>query len=125
MSEPVYTYDETSDTLYISFAPGEAATGIELTDHILLRVNKRERRAIGLTLLDYSILAQTTDIGPRSFPLTGLDELSDDLREMVLDILLHPPVHDILSLLAYTPSLAETIPIISLQPLSVAASTSS
>jgi uncharacterized protein YuzE len=125
MSEPVFTYDETSDTLYISFAPGEAATGIELTDHILLRVNKRERRAIGLTLLDYSILAQTTDIGPRSFPLTGLDELSDDLREMVLDILLHPPVHDILSLLAYTPSLAETIPIISLQPLSVAASTSS
>ena len=125
MSEPVFTYDETSDTLYISFAPGEAATGIELTDHILLRVNKRERRAIGLTLLDYSILAQTTDIGPRSFPLTRLDELSDDLREMVLDILLHPPVHDILSLLAYTPSLAETIPIISLQPLSVAASTSS
>jgi uncharacterized protein YuzE len=125
MSEPVFTYDEASDTLYISFAPGEAATGIELTDHILLRVNKRERRAIGLTLLDYSILAQTTDIGPRSFPLTGLDELSNDLREMVLDILLHPPVRDILSLLAYTPSLAETIPIISLQPLSVAASTSS
>ena len=124
MTEPVLSYDEVSDTLYISFAPGEAATGIELTDHILLRVNKRERRAIGLTLLDYSILAQTTDIGPRSFPLTGLDELSDDLREMVLDILLHPPVHDILSLLAYTPSLAETIPIISLQPLSVAASTS-
>jgi uncharacterized protein YuzE len=125
MSEPVFTYDEASDTLYISFAPGEAATGIELTDHILLRVNKRERRAIGLTLLDYSILAQTTDIGPRSFPLTGLDELSDDLREMVLNILLHSPVHDILSLSAYTPSLAETIPIISLQPLSIAASTSS
>ena len=125
MSEPVFTYDEASDTLYISFAPGETATGIELTDHILLRVNKSERRAIGITLLDYSILAQTTDIGPRSFPLTGLDELSDDLREMVLDILLHPPVHNILSLLAYTPSLAETIPIISLQPLSVAASTSS
>ena len=125
MSEPVFTYDEASDTLHISFAPGEAATGIKLTDHILLRVNKGECHAIELTLLDYSILAQTTDSGPRSFPLTGLDELSDDLREMVLDILLHPPVHDILSLSAYTPSLAETIPIISLQPLSLAASTSS
>ncbi|MDQ3830206.1 MAG: DUF2283 domain-containing protein [Candidatus Tectomicrobia bacterium] len=45
MSEPVYTYDEASDTLYISFAPGEAATGIELTNHILLGVNERERRA--------------------------------------------------------------------------------
>lgn len=124
MSEPAFTYDEASDTLYISFAPGDVATGIELTDHMLLRVNKKERRAIGLTLLDYSILAQTTDMGPRSFPLTGLDELSDDLRKMVLEILLHPPVHDILSLSAYTPSLAETIPIVSLQPLSVAASIS-
>jgi uncharacterized protein YuzE len=125
MSEPVFTYDETSDTVYIVFAPGEAATGIELTDHILLRVDKRERRAVGLTLFDYSILAQTTDLGPRSFPLTGLDQLSADLRAMVLDILLHPPVRDFLSLSAYTPSLAETIPIISVQPLSVAASTPS
>ena len=125
MREPVYTYDEASDTLYVSFAPGEAATGIELTDHILLRVNKKERRAIGLTLFDYSVLAQTTELGPRSFPLTGLEDLSSDLRAMVLDILLHPPVRDILWLSAYTPSLAETIPIISLQPLSVAASTAS
>lgn len=125
MSEPVYTYDETSDTLSIVFAPGETATGIELTDHILLRVNKRERRAIGLTLFDYSILAQTTDLGPRSFPLTGLDQLSADLRAMVLEILLHPPVRDFLSLSAYTPSLAETIPIISVQSLSVAPSTPS
>lgn len=125
MSEPVCTYDETSDTVYIVFAPGETATGIELTDHILLRVNKRERRAIGLTLFDYSILAQTTDLGPRSFPLTGLDQLSVDLRAMVLDILLHPPVREILSLSAYTPSLAETIPIISVQSLSMAASTPS
>jgi len=125
MSEPVLTYDETSDTVYIVFAPGETATGIELTDHILLRVDKRERRAVGLTLFDYSILAQTTDLGPRSFPLTGLDQLSADLRAMVLDILLHPPVRDFLSLSAYTPSLAETIPIIWVQPLSLAASTPS
>jgi uncharacterized protein YuzE len=125
MSEPVFTYDEASDTLYIAFAPGETAAGIELTDHILLRVNTRERRAIGLTLFDYSILAQTTDIGPRSFPLTGLDQLSAELREMVLDILVHPPVRDILSLSAYTPSLAKTIPIVWLQPLSVTTSTPS
>ena len=75
MTEPVMSYDEVSDTLYISFALGEAATGIELTDHILLRVNKSERRVIGLTLLNYSLIAQITDIGPRSFPLTGLDQL--------------------------------------------------
>ena len=123
MTEPVLSYDEVSDTLYISFASGEAATGIELTDHILLRVNKSERRAIGLTLLDYSLIAQTTDIGPRSFPLTGLDQLSAEMRAMVLDILLHPPMRDILSLSAYTPSPGEAIPIISLQPFTVEAST--
>jgi uncharacterized protein YuzE len=123
MTEPVLSYDEVSDTLYISFVPGEAATGIELTDHILLRVNKRERRAIGLTLFDYSLIAQTTEIGPRSFPLTGLDQLSPELRAMVLDMLLHPSVRDILSLSAYTPSPGEAIPIILLQPLAAEAST--
>jgi uncharacterized protein YuzE len=122
MTEPVLSYDEVSDTLYISFAPGEAATGIELTDHILLRVNKSERRAIGLTLLDYSLIAQTTDIGPRSFPLTGLDQLSPEMRAMVLDIVLHPPLRDILSLSAYTPSPGEVIPIILLPPLAAEAS---
>ena len=122
MTAPVLSYDEVSDTLYISFAPGEAATGIELTDHILLRVNKQERRAIGLNLLDYSLIAQTTEVGPRSFPLTGVDQLSAELRAIVLDILLHPPVRDILLLSAYIPSPGEAIPIISLQPLALEAS---
>lgn len=121
MAKPSINYDEMSDTLYISFEPGEIATGIELNDHILLRINKHKRRAIGLTFFEYSLLAQKTEIGPRSFPLTGLAELSDELRDIVLDILLHPPVSDILSVSAYTPSLADTIPITSLQPLPVAA----
>jgi len=115
--KPKYNYDEMSDTLYISFEPGEKATGIELNDNILLRINKNERRAIGLTLLDYSLLAQKTEIGPRSFPLTGYIELSAELQEIVLDILLQPPLSDILSLSAYSPSMVETIPITSIQPI--------
>jgi uncharacterized protein YuzE len=121
MTKPIFNYDEMSDTLYVSFAPGEKATGIELNDHILLRINKKERRAIGLTFLDYSLLAQRTEVGPRSFPLTGLAELSDELREIVLDILLRPPVNDILVLSTYTPSIAETVPITVLQPAAIAA----
>ena len=121
MTNPILNYDEVSDTLYVSFAPGEKATGIELNDHILLRINKKERRAIGLTFLDYSLLAQRTEVGPRSFPLTGLAELSDELREIVLDILLRPPVSDVLFLSTYTPSIAETVPIIALQPVAIAA----
>lgn len=121
MTKPNFNYDEMSDTLYVSFAPGESATGIELNDHILLRINKKERRAVGLTFLDYSLLAQKTETGPRSFPLTGLAELSDELREAVLDILRRPPVSDILLLSTYTPSLSETVPITLLQPAAIAA----
>lgn len=117
MAEPIFNYDEVSDTLYVSFEPGEKATGIELNDHILLRVNKSERRAIGLTFFEYSLLAQKTEVGPRSFPLTGLAQLSDGLREIVGDILLRPPVSAIMSVFAYTSSSVETIPITSLQPV--------
>lgn len=121
MEKPKINYDEISDTLYVSFAPGTKATGIELNEHILLRINKNKRKAVGLTFFEYSLLAQKTDLGPRSFPLTGLSELSGDLRQIVLNILLTPPVSDIISVSAFTPSIAETIPITSLQPLSLAA----
>jgi uncharacterized protein YuzE len=121
MQSTTYTYDETSDTLSISFAPGERATGVELTDHIILRINKAERRAIGMTVLDYSLVAQATEIGPRSFPLTGLMELSAEMRELVIDILRHEPVNEIVALSAYTPSMSEQIPIIWLHPLTISA----
>ena len=117
MEQPTINYDERSDTLYVSFAPGEHATGIELNDHIILRINKLERRAIGLTFLEYSLLAQKTEMGPRSFPLSGLSVLSEELREVVLEILQGSAINDILSLSAYTPSVVETIPIILLKPM--------
>jgi len=121
MGEPIFNYDEMSDTLYVSFHPGEKATGIELNDHILLRINKNERRAIGLTFFEYSLLAQKTEIGPRSFPLSGLAQLSNELQRIVLDILLRPPVSNILTLSTYTPSFVETVPITSLRPVPVTA----
>ncbi|MBI3651766.1 MAG: DUF2283 domain-containing protein [Acidobacteria bacterium] len=120
MSETVFDYDESSDTLYVSFAPNEIATGVELNEHILLRLNKAGRRAVGITFFEYSVLAQKTEIGPRSFPLTGLPELAADLRELVIEILRKPPVSEILLLSAYTPSLIEAIPITFIHPLPIA-----
>jgi uncharacterized protein YuzE len=117
MTQPIFNYDEISDTLYVSFKPGEKATGIELNDHILLRINKKDKQAVGLTFLDYSLLAQKTDFGLRSFPLSGLSELSDELKEIVISVLLKPPVSNILILSAYTPSMAEIVPITFLQPI--------
>ena len=115
MSEPIFKYDEAGDTIYVSFAAGEDGTGIELNEQILLRINEAERRAVGLTLFDYSVLARRTEIGFRSLPISGIDDLPSNLREVVLEILLSAPVKDVLSLSAYTPSTAETIPITSLQ----------
>jgi len=66
-------------------------------------------------------LAQPTEAGRRSFPLTGLIQLSADLRALVLDMLRRPPVCKLLSLSAYTPSLLETVPIATLQPVPVVA----
>jgi uncharacterized protein YuzE len=113
MTTPIMKYDEPSDTLYISFVPGEKATGIELNENLLLRINKAERRAVGLTIFNYSILAQPTEMGLRSLPLTGLSVLSEDLRELALNILLRSPLKDLLAVSVYTPSMAESIPIAS------------
>lgn len=70
-----------------------------------------ERRAVGLTIFDYSILAQPTEAGMRSLPLTGLDVLSDDLRDLALELLLRPPLNTILAVSLYTPFLAQSVPI--------------
>ncbi|HKP74975.1 MAG TPA: DUF2283 domain-containing protein [Longimicrobiaceae bacterium] len=116
MAEPEIRYDEPSDTLYILFAPGESATGLELSDHILLRVDRRRRRAVGLTLLDFSIITQQTEIGPRSFPLSGLIRLSPELRDLAIELLQSQPVSDYLSLSAFTAPGKETVPISQLRP---------
>ena len=103
MSEPIFNYDEISDTLTISFFPGESATGIELNENILLRINKQKQYAVSLSIFNYSILAQKTEAGLRSFPLTGLQDLSNALRETVLGILLKKPLSDILAVSTYMP----------------------
>lgn len=121
MAAPSYNYDDTSDTLYVSFAPGQPATGIELSDHILLRIDRTAATAVGLTVFEYSLLAQPTELGPRSFPLTGLTDLPDKLRELVLAIMRQSPVNAILTMSAYTPSAIETIPIASVRSFADAA----
>jgi hypothetical protein len=111
----VTRYDEASDTLTVSFAPGVTATGLELNEHILMRVNKAERQAVSLTFLDYSLLIQSDDLGVRQFPLTGLANLAEETRAIVLDLLRHAPVQDYLLLSVYTPTFANAIPIVSVK----------
>ena len=118
-----YSYDKEVDVLYISFSPGEkATTAVELNDNILLRFNRAEKRAIGLTLMDFSVLVQLTNLGPRSFPLSGLKELEPDWQDTVIEIITKPPVSKILKVSVYTPSLNETmlITLVEKPPISLA-----
>lgn len=113
---PTYSYDKEVDVLYISFAPGEQPTAaVELNDNILLRFNLTEKYAVGLTLMDFSVLVQMTQLGPRSFPLSGLKDLEPEWHETVIEIITKPPVSQILHVSSYTPSMAEAIPITSVE----------
>lgn len=76
-----------------------------------MRFNRAEKRAISLTLMDFSVLVQLTNLGPRSFPLSGLKELEPDWQDTVIEIITKPPVSKILKVSVYTPSLNETMPI--------------
>lgn len=119
-----YNYDQEADVLYISFSPGEkASTAVELNENILLRFNRGERRAIGLTLMDFSMLVQLTRFGPRAFPLTGLSDLEPEWQDIVIEIIMSPPVNQILRVSSYTPSFAEAIPVAAVQrpPIAVPA----
>lgn len=49
-------YDQEADKLEIFFGENLPATGVELTDHILLRYNKAMSRAICILLLNFSDL---------------------------------------------------------------------
>jgi uncharacterized protein YuzE len=116
--EPTYTYsyDKEADVLYISFSPGEKPTAaIELNDNILLRYNREERRAVGLTLMDFSVLVQLTELGPRSFTLSGLSELEPEYQEAVVEIITAAPVNRILKVSSYMPTAAEVVPITSVE----------
>lgn len=117
-----YDYDQDVDILYISFGSGLPATSaVELNENILLRLNLAARQAVGLTLMDFSVLAQPTPLGPRYFPLSGLADLEADWQEWLLDLLAAPPVSQILTVAAYTASSSETIPTVAIEnPLALA-----
>ena len=108
---PSYSYDKEGDVLYVSFFPGEKGTGVELNDNILLRFDKDKKKALCLTFFDFSILIQKTELGPRGFPLSGLAEIPEKLREIVITIITSPPVSHFLRIMVYSPALTEAIPI--------------
>jgi hypothetical protein len=104
-------YDQEADILEIFFGTNEPATGVELTDHIILRLNQQTKRAVSLLLLDFSILTERTEYGPRSYPLNKLHDVPEDLRELVLQLVTSLPVRQFLKVSHFQASPTECVPL--------------
>ena len=105
-----WLYDEDGDILEIFFGKNEPAIDIELTDHILLRLNPQNRCAVSLTFLHFSILAERTEYGPRSYPLDKLEELPEDLRELAVRAITTAPVNQFLKVSLFQESPTKCVP---------------
>ncbi len=104
-------YDQEADILEIFFGTNEPATGVELTDHIILRLNQQTKRAMSLLLIDFSILTERTEYGPRSYPLNTLDDFPESLRELVLQLVTSLPVSQFLKVSHFQASPTERVPL--------------
>ncbi len=104
-------FDQEADILEIFFGTNEPATGVELTDHIILRLNQQTKRAMSLLLIDFSILTERTEYGPRSYPLNTLDDFPESLRELVLQLVTSLPVSQFLKVSHFQASPTERVPL--------------
>jgi len=102
--------------LDIFFGENEPATGVELTDHILLRVNQQTGRAVSLTICHLAILTERTEYGPRSFPLDNLEELPESLRELAIRLMTAAPVNQFLKLSNFQASPTKRVPLTYVEP---------
>lgn len=116
-------YDENADILEIYFGENEPATGVELTDHILLRLDRKTGRAVSLTILHFAIHAERTEYGPRSYPLNNLKELPKDLRESVIRTVTTAPVNRFLKLSYFQASQRKRVPFTYVEPYRFAVAT--
>ncbi|NOT57206.1 MAG: DUF2283 domain-containing protein [Deltaproteobacteria bacterium] len=104
-------YDQDADILEIFFGINEPATGVDLTDHIVLRLNPETKRAVSLLLIDFSLLTEKTAYGPRSYPLDHLNELPEALRAIVLQLVTSAPVNQFLKVSHLQTSSTEQVPL--------------
>ena len=107
------TYDPEGDILYITFGQPTAATGYQLSDQILVRVDPQTQRAVGLTIFNFSVHAHAA----QDIPLPGLEE-DPEVKSRLLPILISPPVAHFLrvvegkqgvSAILLSPSLQEAV----------------
>ena len=87
------TYDPEGDILYITFGQPTPATGYQLSDQILLRVDPQTQQVAGLTLLNFSMHIQAN----RDIPLPGIDD-EPEAKAHLLHLLSSAPVDHFLQI---------------------------
>jgi hypothetical protein len=87
-----FDYDREGDVLDVYFGDKRQAWTIELTENITVGIDRQAETVLSLSFLDFSRLARPTASGPRSFPITGLAEIPDRERELVMRLITSPPV---------------------------------
>ncbi len=108
-----YDYIEDADILEIFFIRGAATNAVEIADDITLRFDKQRGEAMSLILNNYSYLVEPAQFGPRSFRLK-IDQLPKATREIVTQIINHPPVNRCIRMLTFLDQ--QAIPIVTVEP---------
>ena len=62
-------------------------------------------------MLDFSILTERTEYGPRSYPLHKLDDLPEDMQTLVLQLVTTLPVSQFLKVSHFQVSATERVPL--------------
>lgn len=94
------SYDDEGDVLYVSFRPSERAVTQSLSLNIVLSYDRELKQATGLTFIGFSELIGVTTGKPLTLVLDHLAEMPDDKRQILLDMLVRPPVTDYLRILS-------------------------
>jgi uncharacterized protein YuzE len=81
------TYDPEGDILYLTFGQPTEATGYQLSDQLLLRIDPETQRPVGLTIFNFSVHVQ----GSRQLPLPGIEE-DPETKPLLLQSLATPPI---------------------------------
>ncbi|MFQ5595731.1 MAG: DUF2283 domain-containing protein [Anaerolineae bacterium] len=99
-----WSYDTEGDMLEIFFQEGNATCTVELADGVFLRLDLQQRRPLSIAFLAVSALTRYGEFGPFLLQLDGLKDLSDELRQTVIQIITSPPVSSVLKVFSYSPS---------------------
>lgn len=104
------TYDPEGDILYITFGQPTPATGYQLSDQILLRVDPKTQHAAGLTLMNFSIHMQAG----QDIPLRGLNE-EPETKSHLLHLLSSAPIDHFLQISEHKQEVSARLRHLSLQ----------